>query len=242
SGAHIWSQRFPNLVAANSPSYNGGKVARIDGSGNVSVFGEFTDAVNLGGGMLAWLGCGGSCGYGGYLAEFAGASGSPNPPPTPTGAQTNTPTPTPTRTPPPTATPTSISTPTPPAANNFFTIAPCRILDTRNPNGPSGGPALSPGTARTFPVTGLCNVPPSAKAVAIMIAVVSPGDAGCIRLYPAGVPVPLASAINFRAGVIRANNGTYPVGTGGQMTALLELPVGSTATTDVFIDVYGYFR
>jgi hypothetical protein len=128
------------------------------------------------------------------------------------------------------------------AGNSFFTGTPCRILDTRDPSGPSGGPPLSPGVPRTFPVTGLCGVPSTAKSVAIMIAVVSPGDGGDIRLYPAGNPAPLTSAINFRAGAIRANNGVIPLGTGGQMTALLDMPLGSTATTHIVIDAYGYFQ
>jgi predicted outer membrane repeat protein len=178
---------------------------------------------------------------------------------TPTPAPTNTPTPTPTRTPTstptqtgvatntptltPTGTPTRTPTPTsPPGGNSLFTIAPCRILDTRNPNGLSGGPPLSPGSPRTFPVTGLCSVPSSAKSVAIMLAVVSPGDGGDIRLYPAGNPPPTTSAINFQPGVVRANNGVIPLGTGGQMTALLDMPLGSTAMTHLVIDVYGFFQ
>jgi hypothetical protein len=128
------------------------------------------------------------------------------------------------------------------SGNSFFTVPPCRILDTRDAPGPSGGPALSPGSVRTLPVTGLCSVPPTATSVAIMLAVVSPGDGGDIRLYPAGSSPPGTSAINFKAGVIRANNGVMLLGVSGQMSALLDMPPGSIATTHLVIDVYGYFQ
>lgn len=116
AGVHVWSHRYQNLITPNSPSYNGGKVVAIDLGGSVNVFGEFTDAVNFGGGQLSWLGCGGSCGYGGYRVKFEGIAVSPTPTPgvataTPTRTPTATPTITPTRTPTPTPTRTPTCTP-----------------------------------------------------------------------------------------------------------------------------------
>jgi hypothetical protein len=124
----------------------------------------------------------------------------------------------------------------------LYSLAPCRVLDTRNPNGPSGGPILTANSSRSFPVAGTCGVPTTARAVAITMAVVSPGDQGDIRLYPAGTPPPLTSAINFRAGVIRAGNGIIPLGTSGQMSATCDMPVGSAGATHFIVDVYGYFQ
>src|ERR1700688_900578 len=37
----------------------------------------------------------------------------------------------------------------PSAASHFITMVPCRILDTRNPNGPFGGPIMSQGETRS---------------------------------------------------------------------------------------------
>jgi hypothetical protein len=125
---------------------------------------------------------------------------------------------------------------------SFYTVPPCRLLDTRNSSGPSGGPWLSAGVARTFPVTDLCNIPSTAKSVTINVAVVSPGAGGDIRLYPAGAMPPAASAINFRGGAIRSNNTVMLLGLSGQMSALLDVPMGSAATTHLVIDVYGYFQ
>ena len=125
---------------------------------------------------------------------------------------------------------------------SFSTVQPCRLLDTRNPAGPSGGPWLSPGVARAFPVTGLCNIPSTAKSVAINLAVVSPGDGGDVRLYPTGAMAPTATAINFHPGAIRSANTVMLLGVSGQMSALLDMPQGSTATTHFVVDVYGYFQ
>ncbi len=47
----------------------------------------------------------------------------------------------------------------------LFTLAPCRVVDTRNPTGPLGGPSLAAATTRSFPVTGTCGIPSTAKAV-----------------------------------------------------------------------------
>src|SRR5207244_3749051 len=103
----------------------------------------------------------------------------------------------------------------PPPAK-YFAVAPCRVADTRDSPGPSGGPALSANSARTFPVAALCNIPPTARSVAVMLAVVSPGAGGDIRLFPAGTDSPVTSAINFDSGVIRAGNAVISLGTSGQ--------------------------
>jgi hypothetical protein len=118
-------------------------------------------------------------------------------------------------------------------------VAPCRLADTRNPVGPSGGPALAANTLRTFPVANLCGIPSSATAVAINLAVVLPTDSGDLRLYPAGGAVPLASAINFRPGIVRANNAIIRLGAGGQISVQCDMPSGGT---NFFFDVYGYFQ
>ena len=166
---------------------------------------------------------------------------------TPTRTATKTPSVTPTRTPTntpvaPTATPTPTNTRTPsptPQTRGYFTVAPCRVADTRNAPGPSGGPALSANTNRTFPVSGLCGIPASATAVAINMAVFLPSNDGDLRVYPAGAPVPLASAINFRPGIVRANNAIVPLGAGGQLSVQCDMPSGST---HFFFDVFGYFQ
>jgi CSLREA domain-containing protein len=121
----------------------------------------------------------------------------------------------------------------------FYTVSPCRVADTRDAPGPSGGPALAANTVRTFPVASLCQIPTSARAVAINLAVFQPSNDGDLRVYPAGGAAPLASAINFRTGIVRANNAVVPLGAGGQISVQCDMPSGST---NFFFDVYGYFQ
>src|SRR5207244_955540 len=44
---------------------------------------------------------------------------------------------------------------------SFFPLTPCRVLDTRGPVGPQGGPALSANTVRNFSIINVngCGVP-----------------------------------------------------------------------------------
>jgi FtsP/CotA-like multicopper oxidase with cupredoxin domain len=170
----------------------------------------------------------------------------PTPTPTPTRTPTRTatpfgPSPTPTRTPTVTRTPTRTPTPTPPGVGgtSFHTLAPCRIADTRNPAGPQGGPALAAGASRTFAVSGVCAIPPTAKAVAVNLTVVLPTAGGYLTVYPAGTPLPLASTLNFRPGIVRANNAVLPLSAGGQITVFCGMGSGST---DFLLDVTGWFE
>jgi hypothetical protein len=131
----------------------------------------------------------------------------------------------------------------PPApSDDFYTLPPCRLIDTRRPNGTFGGPALAAGGAqRTFPVTGQCGIPIDAAAIAVNITVVQPTVAGDLRLFPTGISLPLVSVINFSAGQVRTNNAVVSlVGTGlGNFTVRNDM---SSGTVHFIVDVTGYFR
>ncbi len=101
---------------------------------------------------------------------------------------------------------------------------------------------MSANTIRSFPVTGLCGIPASAAAVAINLAVFVPTDDGDLRVYPKGSPAPLASTINFRPFIVRANNAVVPLGLGGQISVQCDMPPGSPGSTNFFFDVFGYFQ
>jgi hypothetical protein len=126
--------------------------------------------------------------------------------------------------------------PSPPSS--FYTVAPCRVLDTRNPDGPLGGPALVAGAERTFTVAGACGIPVTAKAVSVNVTVTQPSNAGYVRLYPAGAPSPRTATVNFAAGQTRAGNAIVPLGASGQVTAL-AMPSG---TVHLVLDVSGYYE
>jgi len=112
-------------------------------------------------------------------------------------------------------------------------------VDTRDANGPTGGPALVSGNVRDFPVAGICGVPPTAKAVAANLIAITPTAEGYLTVFPAGSSIPLASTINFRAGIVRANNAILGLGTSGQVSVFCGIPSGST---NFVLDVSGYFE
>jgi hypothetical protein len=123
----------------------------------------------------------------------------------------------------------------------FFTIAPCRLIDTRRVTGTWGGPPLQAATQRVFPLDGQCTIPADAVAVSANMTTVLPTAGGDLRAFPTGGPVPSSSVINFNAGGIRANNIIVPL-TGspiGSMTIQTDMPSGST---NFLFDANGYFE
>lgn len=123
--------------------------------------------------------------------------------------------------------------------SNFHTLPPCRVVDTRRPIGPWGGPALLPESERVFTMADVCGVPPGARAVALNVTVTLPTAQGYFIVYPGGVAAPLASVLNYMAGQTRANNAVVPLGAGGTLAVYCGQPTG---TTHLVIDVTGYFE
>jgi len=131
--------------------------------------------------------------------------------------------------------------PNPAPAASFFTVTPCRLVDTRGPNGPFGGPALSGnGARRLFAAAGRCGVPSTAAAVALNVTVVSPSGPGNLRVGPASVAGP-TSTINFGPGQTRANNAVIGL-TGYPLGSLWVETHISPGSTDLVLDVAGYFQ
>jgi hypothetical protein len=125
-------------------------------------------------------------------------------------------------------------------AARYYALAPCRVLDTRNSPGPSGGPAMAAGSTRQFPVAGVCGVPTNARAVATTVTTTAQTAGGNLRMYPAPGPLPPTSAISFAANRARANNAIVTLGQDGRIAITADLPGGQQ--THVIVDVAGYFR
>jgi hypothetical protein len=122
----------------------------------------------------------------------------------------------------------------------FFTVTPCRVLDTRDPAGPWGAPALAGSAFRKFAIAGKCAIPSDARSVAANVTVVGPSGLGHLTLFPAGANVPVASTINFRVGAVRANNAILELGDAGDIEVFCGMPPGSNV--HFVLDVVGYFR
>jgi hypothetical protein len=125
----------------------------------------------------------------------------------------------------------------------FFTTGyrplaqPARLLDTRDGTG-GCGLYLPPGTTRTITVAGRGGVPaPDTAAVALNLTVTdTAGASGLLTVWPAGLPRPLASNLNYRPGQTVANTVLVGVGSAGQVSIANE-----RGTTEVIVDVNGSF-
>jgi len=131
-------------------------------------------------------------------------------------------------------------------ATDFFTLTPCRMLDTRLapsqiPPGPYGGPAVPPGSDRVLVATGRCGIPATAKAVALNVTAVNPPALGNLTLFPGDGTAPLASALNFSAGRTRANNAIVKLASSGSGTLAVRNSTPALSV-HVVVDVVGYFQ
>jgi hypothetical protein len=124
---------------------------------------------------------------------------------------------------------------------SYYTVTPCRIIDTRSAAGAFGGPALN-GTVRSFKIAGNCGVPTSAKAILVNVAAINAPAAGEVALYPGNMTLaPATRTISFNAGQVLSNNAVVGLATDGSgtMDALARFPDGSQV--NVAVDIYGYF-
>jgi hypothetical protein len=130
----------------------------------------------------------------------------------------------------------------PPTPTDFHTLTPCRLLDTRDAGGPTGGSPLAGSSIRPFAITGgTCGVPLAARAVSLNVTATQASANGHLTLFAgdaAGPPV--ASTVNFVPGVTRANNAVVPLSTDG--AGAIQVKNGSAAPVHVILDVNGYFQ
>jgi hypothetical protein len=121
-------------------------------------------------------------------------------------------------------------------ALSFYPVTPCRVADTRNPNGPFGGPEMEADSTRSFavPASG-CNVPATAAAYSVNVTVVPDGPLGYLTAWPAGSPQPLVSTLNSGDGAVVANAAIVPAGTNAAISIFVTNP------TQVVLDINGYF-
>jgi hypothetical protein len=116
----------------------------------------------------------------------------------------------------------------------FRTVAPCRVLDTRNPEAPLGGPELQAGKRRDIIPGSDCGVLSAALAYSLNITVVPDGKLGFLTIWPAGEPQPQVSTLNSD-GRVKANAVIVPAGLNG------GLSIYATDPTQLIIDINGFF-
>jgi sugar lactone lactonase YvrE len=124
-----------------------------------------------------------------------------------------------------------------PTPVQFVPVMPCRVVDTRGPDGTFGGPALAGGVARPFTIpSGPCPGIPIAAAYSLNVTVIPGGvDLGYLTIWPNGEGIPTVSTLNSHDGRTKANAAIVPAdGTG-------TVQVYATATTNLLLDINGYF-
>jgi hypothetical protein len=112
---------------------------------------------------------------------------------------------------------------------DFYTLLPCRLVDTRT------GSPLAAGIRASFPAAGSCGIPANARALAVNVTAVDPSEAGYLRVFPSGAPLPTASNVSFAARQRRASSAIVALGVAG------EIEAWSTSATQLVVDVTGYF-
>jgi hypothetical protein len=134
----------------------------------------------------------------------------------------------------------------------FYSVTPCRLVDTRDPNGVTGGPILSHGVVRNFAVYGSnsrnCGIPNDlqkpVKAVTLNVTVINPSSLGHLTVFPYNTSIPVVSTINYAAGEPALGNGAIVPLTNDANLQISVLPVlvGAGNTVSLVLDVTGYFQ
>lgn len=121
-------------------------------------------------------------------------------------------------------------------ALSFYAVAPCRLADTRNPDGPFGGPILEASTVRSFTVPAAgCSIPSTAAAYSLNLTVVPEGPLGYLTAWPTGALRPVVSTLNSWDGSVVANAAILPASADGSISVFV------TNRTHVILDINGYF-
>lgn len=122
---------------------------------------------------------------------------------------------------------------------DFFTVAPCRLLDTREGG---QGPALASNLKRMVNVGGVCGVPATARAVVLNVAVAESSSGGELTLFPGDLAAPESRTVSFGAGQIRANHTIMPLALDGTGTLSITPYLEGGGTVHVILDLSGYFE
>ena len=122
----------------------------------------------------------------------------------------------------------------------FYSVVPCRILDTR---AAGGGGRFALGEIRNLRIATKCGIPTAARMAALNITVVGPATEGHITVYPFNPAdpsaVPLTSTVNWTAGESAIANGSVVSLTNNPT---YNISVAALASLDLIIDVTAYLQ
>jgi len=122
---------------------------------------------------------------------------------------------------------------------DFFTLTPCRILDTRDAVGTYGGPALVAGADRVFPLFNRCGIPATARAVSVNLAADRSNDSREPPAVSGGRTAAECLLDQLLPGLTRANNAVVGLNGLGELAVRCAQASGSV---HFILDVNGYFE
>jgi uncharacterized repeat protein (TIGR03803 family) len=112
---------------------------------------------------------------------------------------------------------------------SFYPVAPCRVLDTRQNNGP---PFMGEKTVNVVGST--CAPPTNAQAYIFNATVVPPGSMPFLTLWTDGQQQPVVSTLNAYDGFITSNMAIVPTNNG-------SIDAYAAGLTQLILDISGYF-
>lgn len=122
---------------------------------------------------------------------------------------------------------------------SFYTVPPCRVVDTRETNGTYGGPILTSGADRLFPIPGRCGIPATAESVSLNVTVVGATGTGYLTFYPGDQAPATTATVTFPASIARTNNAMLTLSKTGGVLGVRPF-VGGSGQVHVIVDVAGY--
>jgi hypothetical protein len=124
------------------------------------------------------------------------------------------------------------------SAGEFVPVVPARITDTRVASGqPNAGLRLGQSTTLDVQVAGVGGIPATGvTAVVLNTTATNTSSASFFTVFPKGASLPIASNLNWNAGVTVPNRVMVPVGTGGKVSFY-----NAYGLADLVVDVNGYF-
>jgi hypothetical protein len=125
------------------------------------------------------------------------------------------------------------------AASGYTSLAPHRLIDTRNGTGTAKQQVPGHGsiTAQIAGNDGGALPRTGVTAVALNVTATGSRAAGFLSVYPDGGSTPISSNVNFGQGQTIANAVVAPVGSDGR----IRIANGSGRPTDVVVDIVGYY-
>ena len=123
----------------------------------------------------------------------------------------------------------------PAAATDFYTLTPCRLLDTRT------GSLLQSGVTQVVNVTGVCGIPADARTLAVNVTAITGSGPGTLEVFPGNYPSLGTGTVSFKSGVVIANNAVLGLSTDGTGKLAILATVQDNGVVHAAIDVAGYF-